>query len=241
MTKFEIRTFKKGDKFYSEYEHNNYDKNTIMGKFWNILGRTEKFKSTKMTCALDGNFDFYSYINEFLSNESKNDQQLITVCLMKDKIVGIMFFELDLDCTLEKNCFDLIILNPYLCFEKKILHSEDIVDFIKKSMTIVEKHYKPYYEKIRKIIQTDPKYKNIELFDMYISLTRDQVPEFSNNIYKIYVKAGFDDKQRHGMMFYNFTNKRSELYKKWLKEFKDMQKNKSRSRSRSRSRKGDMN
>ena len=73
MSKFEIREFKKSDTFYSEYEHYNYDKNTLIGKLFKLIGMQEKYKTTKMSCASDINFIF----------DDKKDTDFVTVCLYK--------------------------------------------------------------------------------------------------------------------------------------------------------------
>ena len=230
MSKFEVRTFRKNDRFFSEYEHINYDKNTLLGKLWHKIGRTEKYKTTDMVCASDASFDFDEYINQYLYN--KSNKQLVTVCLFHGKIVGIMFFEIDLECKIENKCYDLIILNPYLCYEKDIMNTSDVVKFIKESMNIVKPHYIPFYNELKKLTSSNNP-------SMYISLSRDQVQDFSDTIYNIYKEARFDDEQRLGMMFYTFIDNREEMYKEWRKEFKEKKKYKkegSRRRSKSKRR-----
>jgi hypothetical protein len=192
--KLEVREYKPNDKFHSEYLYSS-----IFAK----LGLTSASRLTKMTCrnyGLDDEFD----ITDFLENKKESD--LVIVCLLNNKIVGISVYELDINCNLKKKCFDTIILNTYLCYEKSIMTIKDVKEFVKKSLPLVEKYYKPYYEMNKKIIKSIPEYKNIKIMDMYIVLTRDQVPEFDKQLYNMYKTIGFDDKQRHGMMFYMFTN-----------------------------------
>jgi hypothetical protein len=222
--KLEVREYKLSDKFYSEY---------LYSSIFSKLGLTSSRRLTKMTCRNYGSDDEFD-ITDFLENKKESD--LVIVCLLNNKIVGISVYELDINCNLKEKCFDTIILNTYLCYEKSIITIKDVKEFLKKSLPLVEKYYKPYYEMNKKIIKSTPEYTNIKRFDMYIVLTRDQVPYFDKDIYDMYKKLKFDDEQRHGMMFYMFTNSNAELHKIWREQLKNKQISKSKSRSRSRSR-----
>lgn len=222
--KFEVREYKPTDKFYSEY---------LYSSFFAKLGLTSPKKITKMVCrnyGLDDEFD----ITNFLENKKISD--LATVCLLNNKIVGISVYELDINCNLKERCFDTIILNTYLCYEKDIMKISDVKEFVKKSLPLVEKFYKPYYEMNKKLIKSTPEYTNIKIFDLYIALTRDQVPEFSKQLYNMYKSVGFDDTYRYGMMFYMFTNSRDNYDQNWKTKVKSRSRSKTKSRQTSKSR-----
>ena len=68
---------------------------------------------------------------------------------------------------------------------------------------------------------------------MYVCLTRDQVPYFNSTTNRIYKNVGFDDKQRFGYMYYTFDDIEVD---KTLSIHRSKERSKLRSLSRSKSR-----
>ena len=134
MSSFVTREYKKGDEFYSESEDVLFGKDTFLGSLFYDLGLTSKYKKSSMKCVLDeyeDNFIISTFYEELL--KSKREDELFIACLYKGKIVGILKYELDVNCTYINKCYDLIILNPLLCYEKSIMKVKDVEEFIKNS------------------------------------------------------------------------------------------------------------
>ena len=121
----------------------------------NIIGMNKPTKSSQLKC-IDNFILTESDFNKYL-NTTEKDTELIIVCIYNDKIVGLIMFSLYSGCTPQKNCFDIMISNPFLCYEKDIMSSKDVVYFIEKSLSIAKEHYLPYYNKLKQIVKSDVK------------------------------------------------------------------------------------
>lgn len=206
---FETKIYSAHDKFFSEYTYTRFNPDTLVGMFLTRLGIQPSVKLTKMHCTMNSpTMDYISNFEDLVDNKKDYDFITVSIDLKTNKIVGLMRFTVDpasLIWTTElKNITskskkrdnivpnkDWIILVDDLCYEKNIMKIKDVIEFVKESMTLVNKFYSFLVTKYRE-----------DKVKMYVCLTIDQVTEFNQTEYRVYLRAGFDPTWRTGRMYY---------------------------------------